>query len=111
MLPHLGVDYYPLMLSQPPPQPPDTTEQQEDIEELIDDVEKLNLHGGTEKSLTKKLENAIKSLEKGEIEAAIGKLNAFINEVEAQRGKKIDEADADALIAAAQAIIDELEAL
>jgi hypothetical protein len=33
------------------------------------------------------------------------KLEAFIHEVEAQRGKKIVEAEADALIAAAQAII------
>ena len=36
---------------------------------------------------------------------AVNQLNAFINQVEAQRGKKISEADADALIAAAQEII------
>ena len=42
--------------------------------------------------------------------AAIGELEAFINAVEAQRGKKIPEAAADALIAEAQAIIDLLEA-
>jgi hypothetical protein len=35
-------------------------------------------------------------------------LNAFINQVSAQSGKKIDAADADALIAAAQAIIDQI---
>jgi len=40
----------------------------------------------------------------------VNKLEAFINEGEAQRGKKIPEADADALIALAQAIIDILEA-
>jgi hypothetical protein len=40
--------------------------------------------------------------------AAINALQAFINKVEAQRGKKISEADADALIAKAQAIVEEL---
>ena len=38
--------------------------------------------------------------------AAINTLGAFINAVEAQRGKKIPEAEADALIAAAQEIIE-----
>ncbi len=37
--------------------------------------------------------------------AAINTLGAFINVVEAQRGKKIPEAEADALIAAAMEII------
>jgi hypothetical protein len=37
-------------------------------------------------------------------------LGAFINEVQAQRGKKIPTADADELIAAAQQIIAELSA-
>ena len=40
--------------------------------------------------------------------AAINSLEAFINAVEAQRGTKIAEADADDLVAAAQAIIDAL---
>ncbi len=40
------------------------------------------------------------------VAAAINSLEALINEVEAQRGKKISEKDADALIAAAQQIID-----
>ena len=35
-------------------------------------------------------------------------LQAFINAVQAQRGKKISEEDADDLIAAAQALIDSL---
>ncbi len=37
--------------------------------------------------------------------AAVNQLDAFINQVEAQRGKKISDEDADALIAAAGAII------
>ncbi len=38
--------------------------------------------------------------------AAINALGAFIEGVEAQRGKQLTDAEADALIAAAQAIID-----
>ena len=38
--------------------------------------------------------------------AKAGKLKAFINHVEAQRGKKLTNAEADALIAAAQALVD-----
>ena len=38
--------------------------------------------------------------------AAVNSLGAFINAVQVQRGNKIPEADADALIAAAQQIID-----
>jgi hypothetical protein len=40
--------------------------------------------------------------------AAINALHALINAVEAQRGNRISEADADALIAAAQKIIAQL---
>ncbi len=40
--------------------------------------------------------------------AAINQPNAFINQVIAKRGSGIDEADADALIAAAEEIIDKL---
>ena len=35
-------------------------------------------------------------------------LNAFINKVEAQRGKSIPDADADVLVALAQKALDEL---
>ena len=44
------------------------------------------------------------------VAAAINSLEAFINEIEAQRGNKIPVDDADALIAAAQEIIDLLMA-
>jgi len=68
-------------------------------------VEGYGLPGGIENSLVSKLENAIKSFEKGNYNAAIGQINAFINEVEAQRGKKIPSTQADELIDMAQAII------
>jgi len=47
-------------------------------------------------------------LNKGQENAAINKLNAFINQIEAQRGKKITDEEADTLIAEAQRIIDSI---
>jgi len=75
------------------------------IDDLISDIEDMNLPGGTENCLTSKLEAAQKSLENGQCGTAINQLEAFINQVEALRGKKLTEEEADALIAAAEAII------
>jgi len=80
-------------------------------DQLADELETLDLPEGAANSLTSKLENAIEAMRKGQTNAAIHKLEAFINEVEAQRDKKISEAEADALIAAAQAIIEVLLSL
>ncbi len=77
--------------------------------DLIDSVIDLDLPLGIETSLLQKLENALAKLEDGKPCVAINKLNAFIMEVMAQSGKKISEEDADALIAAAEAIIEPLE--
>jgi hypothetical protein len=77
---------------------------------LTDLVESMNLPVGIENSLVSKLEGALTSLEKGNAKAAINKLNAFINEVEAQRGKKITELEADQLINGANWIIHSIEA-
>ena len=98
-LPHQSVDDYPLMY----PWGLDDV-----IEDIIEDIEDMNLPTGTENSLVSKLENAIKSIEKENYNAAVNQLNAFINHVKAQRGKKIPEAQADELIAAAQWIIDNI---
>jgi len=75
------------------------------IERLIAKVRSLNLHKGTENSLIAKLESAIKSLDKGKDNAAVNKLGAFVNEVEAQSGKKIGADDASDLIADVARII------
>jgi len=78
------------------------------IRQLIEQVEALDIHHGIKNSLIVKLNAAVKKLEdanESNDSMAINSLGAFINEVEAQRGKKISEADADALIAAAQQII------
>ena len=84
------------------------------VEYLAQAVAALDLAQGVENSLNAKLNAAYKKLTDGNDKndvAAINELGAFINAVEAQRGKKIAEADADALIAPAQAIIDLLEAV
>ena len=79
------------------------------IEQLIDQVEALNLQQGIANSLDAKLDSVSKTLddvnENNDV-AAINALGAFINAVEAQRGNKIPEADADTLTTAAQQIID-----
>ena len=82
--------------------------QQEAIEDVIEDVEEMDLPEGLENALVSKLENAIDSLNNNNTNAAVNKLGAFINQVEAQRGKKLTDEEADALIAAAQWIIDNL---
>jgi hypothetical protein len=54
------------------------------------------------------LDSALGLLARGNTSGAIGTVEDFINQVEAQRGKQIDEADADAWIAAAETILDML---
>jgi len=83
------------------------------IAELLGEIGELALPGGIENSLMAKLEAALGALQdenENNDAAAVNSLEAFINAVEAQRGKKIPEADADALIAAALDIIDLLSA-
>jgi hypothetical protein len=79
------------------------------VNELIDGLVDLDLPGGTENSLIAKLDVAEEKLsDDNEMNdgAAINALQAFINAVNAQRGKKIPEEDADALIEEALRIID-----
>jgi len=76
---------------------------------LIKTIETWNLPKGTENSLTSKLQNAIQSLEKEQKNAAINQLNAFINEVQAQRNKKLTSQQADMLITEAQRIINTIQ--
>jgi hypothetical protein len=76
-----------------------------DIQSLIAQVQSLGLPRGTENSLLAKLNAAQASVNRGNTGSAKGQLGAFINEVSAQRGKKIAASAADALIANAQQII------
>ena len=78
---------------------------------LADDVIDLNLRRGIENSLLAKIDAAIAKLEDDNPKndrAAVTSLQAFINVVKAQSGKKISEEDAAELIETAQQIIDML---
>lgn len=79
-----------------------------EVEDLVGDVEDLGLPAGIESSLLAKLQSALDAIADGREGAAINQLRAFINQVEAKRGNPLTDAEADALIAAAQAIIDDL---
>lgn len=88
-----------------------TTEPSILIQNLIEDMQILNLHKGSRKSLEAKLNTALRVL--GDTNpandvAATNALNAFINAVEAQQGKKIPHNDAIMLISTAQEIIERL---
>jgi len=79
------------------------------IAELVATVISLNLQQGISNSLDAKLEAALQAIDDVNANndvAAINTLQAFINAVQAQSGDKIPVADADALIATAQEIID-----
>jgi len=78
------------------------------LQQVINTLPKDVLSDTIKNSLTSKVDNALKSLDKGEDGAAINMLNAFINQVEAQRGKKISEEAADMLIAYANNIISKI---
>lgn len=80
----------------------------EAIDDLIPSIEDLALPIGMEISLVAKLEAAIKSLENGQDDEAISQLSSFINQVEAQRGKRITVEQADAFIAVVQMILDNI---
>ena len=83
------------------------------IENLMEDVVVLNLSRGIENSLDAKLDRVLTALEearRNSEQVAVNVLEAFINAVQAQSGNHIPVADADDLIAKAQAIIDLLTA-
>jgi len=81
------------------------------VDNISDDIEEMELPASVENSLTTSLDTANKVLEdsnQNNDAAAINSLEAFINKLEAQRGKKIPADVADELIAKAQEIIDAL---
>lgn len=78
------------------------------IESLVCTVASFNLQQGIDNSLDAKLAAALDALEDlntNNDASAVNRLEAFIGEVEAQRGKKITNSQADSLVADAQAII------
>jgi hypothetical protein len=77
---------------------------QQQLAELDAAVRALGLPNGTENSLLVKIQSASRDLSNGQTAAACGKLDAFINEVQAQAGNKIPAAAAADLIEAATQI-------
>lgn len=77
-----------------------------DIDFLIDIVKNMTLQKGLKNSLVVKLEGAQEAIESEQQDVAINKLNAFINEVEAQSGKKLTEQQASSLVRNANCIIE-----
>jgi len=75
------------------------------LDALAGYLDGLGLPGGTASSLGAKLASAARSLASGSTGAAANQLDAFINEVMAQAGKKITVAQAAALIGQAQTVI------
>jgi hypothetical protein len=85
----------------------------EAIQDLIDTTKEFNLQIGIESGLDAKLDAVLQALQDVSEEndvAAINSLEAFINMIEAQRGKELTETQADQLIRAAQAVIESLSA-
>jgi hypothetical protein len=86
---------------------PDSVDPVAAIEGLAITVINMNLQNGIENSLDSKLDAAVNALVDANFNndsAACNSLAAFINAVQAQRGKKITNAQADQLISAAQQI-------
>ncbi|MFH1726781.1 MAG: leucine-rich repeat domain-containing protein [Elusimicrobiota bacterium] len=68
------------------------------VEELAETIEAMDLPEAAESPLTSKAENAAAAIERDNPKAADNVLKAFINQVEAQRGKKLTDEEADTLI-------------
>lgn len=85
--------------------PPDPLQK---IEELISNVLALNLEAGISNSLDSKLQNARDALgraREGDVTAATHMLEACMGSIEAQRGKKLTDQQADELLDSARYII------
>jgi hypothetical protein len=84
--------------------PLDGRPRQQQLADLDAAVRALGLDKGIANSLLVKVQGASRDLSTGQAFSACGKLDAFINEVQALAGNKIPAAAAAALIAAAQQI-------
>ncbi len=71
---------------------------------LIELIESYELHHGIEHSLLVKLEHANEAVADGNLKRACHRLQAFINQVNAQTGKKITETQAEEILEAVDTI-------
>lgn len=91
-----NIDNYPLMSQWGPA---------DSIDVLVEDIGTMGLTAGLENSMGSKLDDAIESIDDGDYADAENQMEAFINQVEAQRGKKLTDEQADDLIESAEIII------
>ncbi|MBL3598593.1 MAG: LamG domain-containing protein [gamma proteobacterium endosymbiont of Lamellibrachia anaximandri] len=81
------------------------------LTEVVESIVTLNIQEGLANSLDAKLDAAIGALDDVNTDndvSAVNRLYALISAIEAQRGKKITDTDADTLIAATNAVIEKL---
>ena len=78
------------------------------VSTLEDLILTLSIKHGLENAFIVKINNAVNACSTGNPQEALGLLNAFINQVEAKRGKDLSDAEADELINIAQIIIDSI---
>ena len=78
---------------------------EQQITDFEGEVAGLDLQDGRETSLEQKLDGVLRALGNGQRDAAAGQLQALINQVNAQTGKKITAGDAAILIARARQIM------
>lgn len=79
------------------------------INDLVEEVVAIGVDSRVATALDRKLQSALDALDRarnGDNASAAGMLYAFIQNVEAQRGKKLDNKQADILVSGAEAIID-----
>ncbi|WP_177419403.1 LamG domain-containing protein [endosymbiont of Lamellibrachia barhami] len=81
------------------------------LTDVVQTIVTLNIQEGLANSLDAKLDSAIGALDDVNTDndvSAVNRLYALISAIEAQRGKKITDTDADLLIAATHAVIEKL---
>ena len=81
-----------------------TTSPPPTIASIIDEVTEAGLRHGTARSLLAKPEGAQRKLDAGNVGGAWCSLGAYINEVQAQAGKRFETDYAETLILAATAV-------
>lgn len=78
------------------------------VDHIADEVKSFNLESGIQQSLLDKLTAAKSAIERGQNKTARNILKAFINLVEAQKGKKITNEQAQILLTDTKALINSL---
>jgi probable HAF family extracellular repeat protein len=79
------------------------------LQHLLDLIGQLGLPKGTATSLLVKLDHALRCAVRSDVACMCNSLNAFVNKVSAQAGKKLTEEEAQLLLTAAQGLMATLD--